>query len=297
MTIHQPNPPVVVGVDGSEHGHRAVDWAAAVAAGRHWPLRLVHVFEPYVSDLPIPSRFGIDAPEGISAEVLRRARVHLGDRWPQLEVSEVSREGSVVPVLLDELDHGRWLVLGRRGIGKFAALVAGSTTLACAARATKPVAVIPPADVPEPAGRPVVVGVDGSASGRSAIELAFAEASARGVRLDLVHAWEIPSPFSFDFAAYGGEAAWKREHELAVAEVVAGWRERYPDVEVHTVIEEGHPVAVLAAHGDGAALVVVGGRGHSRLADTLIGSTARAVIQHAPSPVVVAHEPGPKSWT
>ena len=38
---------------------------------------------------------------------------------------------------------------------------------------------------------------------------------------------------------------WQLEHELAVAEVIAGWREKYPEVAVRTLIKEGHPAATL----------------------------------------------------
>lgn len=42
LITNQPNPPVVVGVDGSEAGSRALDWAGKLATTRSWPLRLVH---------------------------------------------------------------------------------------------------------------------------------------------------------------------------------------------------------------------------------------------------------------
>jgi len=291
MTISNPNPPLVVGIDGSDHGLQALDWAAATAATRHWPLRLVNVFEPYLSPpLRSPRMFDSVDPAGDSEQYLKDARHHLEQYWPSVDVTDVTREGSTVPVLLDELTRGRMLVLGRRGIGRFAALLAGSTTLACAARADGPVVVVPPTFVTASTSGRVVVGVDGSDRGEAAVEVAFAEASARAGTLDVVHAWEPPSPYSFDFAAYGGRPAWKVEQELAVAEVTAGWREKYPDVEVRTLVEEDHAAAALVRHGTGADLVVVGGRGHSVLAGKLIGSITSAVIQHAPCPVAVVHE-------
>jgi nucleotide-binding universal stress UspA family protein len=293
MTITNPNLPLVVGIDGSEHGLHALDWAAANAAMRHWPVHLVNVFEP---SMPIaspssPLMSDLEAPEDSSAQCLIDAREHLAQHWPSVEVTDVSREGRIVQVLIDELDRGRMLVLGRRGIGRFAALVAGSTTLACAARAHGPVVVVPPSFATESTQGRVVVGVDGSDRGEAAIAMAFAEASARGGILDVVHAWEPPSAFSYDYAAYGGGPAWKVEQELAVAEVTAGWHETYPDVDVRTLVDEDHAAASLVRHGVGADLIVVGGRGHSTLGGMVIGSITNAVIQHAPCPVAVVHEP------
>lgn len=291
MTIIGTNPPLVVGIDGSEHGVRALDWAAAAAADRHWPVRLVNVFELY---MPIsrsaPVSFNAIDPVRVSAQQLEDARLHVEQRWPSVEVSVVSREGATTAILLDEAAGGRMLVLGRRGIGRFIALLAGSTSLACASRADGPVIVVPSAFIPGSDSGRVVVGVDGSERGDAAVELAFAEASARGGGLDVVHAWEHPSPYGFDFAGYDGVAAWKTDQELAVAEVTAGWQEKYPDVEVRTFVEEDHAAAALVRHAAGADLVVVGGRGHSALAGKLMGSITSAVIQHAPCPVAVVHE-------
>ena len=291
MMINQLNPPIVVGIDGSEHGTLALDWAAPTAAARNWPVLLVHVLEP---SIPI-SRSALLGFEGIDADDpgarrLEDARLHLQERWPTVETSVVSSEGSVTSSLLEALAGGRMLVLGRRGIGRFTALVAGSTTLACASRANEPVIVVPPAYDPESSTGRVVVGVDGSDRGEAAVEMAFAEASVRGGVLDVVHAWEHPSPYGFDFAGYGGVAAWKTDQELAVAEVTAGWQEKYPDVLVRNFVEEDHAAAALVRHAAGADLLVVGGRGHSALAGMLLGSITHAVIQHAPCPVAVVHE-------
>jgi nucleotide-binding universal stress UspA family protein len=293
MTITDLNPPIVVGIDGSEHGLRALDWAAATAMTRNWPLLLVHVREP---SIPISrsALLGIDVidDEAPGTQHLEDARVHVSQLWPTVETSVVSREGSVTAALLEELSDGRMLVLGRRGIGRFAALLTGSVTFACATRANGPVVVVPPAYDPKSNAGRVVVGVDGSDQGEAAVELAFAEASARGAGLEVVHAWEQPSPYGFDFAGYGGVAAWKTDQELAVAEVTAGWQEKYPDVPVSYFVEEDHAAAALVRHSAGADLLVVGGRGHSVLAGKLLGSITHAVIQHAPCAVAVVHETG-----
>jgi nucleotide-binding universal stress UspA family protein len=290
MTISSPNPPLVVGIDGSEHGLQALDWAAATAAARHWPLRLINIFQPFVAGTSsAPLMFNTIDPEGVSEQYVKEAQQRLEQHWPLVESTNVSRVGSTIPALLDELATGRMLVVGRRGVGRFTALLAGSTALACAARAHGPVVIVPPTYVTGPTDGRVVVGVDGSDRGEAAVEMAFAEASARGRSLDVVHAWALPSPYGFDFAGYNGPAAWKVEQELGVAEVTAGWAEKYPDVEVRTFVEADHPAAALVRRAAGADLLVVGGRGHSALVGKLLGSITSAVIQHATSPVLVVH--------
>ena len=132
-----------------------------------------------------------------------RARRRVEERAPELDVTYVSRDGQTARTLLEELAAGRMLVVGRRGHGRFAALTLGSTALDCASRSDRPVMIVP-TETSAPADAPVVVGVDGSADGQAAVELAFAEAAARGTGLVVLHAWESPSPYSFDFAAVGG---------------------------------------------------------------------------------------------
>lgn len=292
-----PNPPLVVGIDGSEASLLALDWAATVAAARHWPLRLVHVYEPFVNGLPLAPTYEIVDPESIGGELLDEAGRRVAARWPDVATTVVCREGSTVPVLLDELGSGRLLVVGRRGMGRFLELLIGSTATACAGRAHGGVVVVPAARAgTEGTDGRVVVGVDGSAAGEAAVAVAFAEASARGRRLDVVHAWSRPSPYSVDFTKHGGQAGWLREQDLAVAEVVAGWGTKYPDVVVHTFVVEDHPASALSSHAAGADLLVIGGRGHRAGVDRVLGSVAQATIQHATSPVLVVHEEQPHPY-
>lgn len=73
---------------------------------------------------------------------------------------------------------------------------------------------------------PVVVGVDGSPASELATAIAFDEASWRGVDLVALHAW---SDFSWSEAVVDWPA-YRCQAEEALAERLAGWHERYPDV-------------------------------------------------------------------
>lgn len=292
MITNDVNPPIVVGLDGSENGLRALHWAAEVASVRRWPVRLVNVFEQGVPDLPIAPLYGKVDLENISDDLLADAQSHARSQFPNLVVEVVGRIGPPAEVLLDELTRGRMLVLGRRGIGRFTALLLGSTSLACSSRAVNPVVVIPPIVPNDEVNGLVVVGIDGSARDRSAVEFAFMEASLRGARLDIVHAWELPSLFALDHAAYSGREMWETAHRISAAEVVAGHRDKYPDVETDISLEYDHAAAAMVRRAAHADLLVVGGRGHGQLVGALMGSTTNAVIQHAPCPVAVVHQIG-----
>lgn len=286
------NPPIVVGIDGSEHGLHALDWAVSTAAQRRWPVRLVNAFEPDRYILGMPSPGSTDESDAVhSAMLLDAAQKHLEmHHHIDVEVALVSRRGAVVPTLLNELEHARMLVLGRRGVGRFTELVLGSVSAACAAHGRAPVVVVPPAwTASRPITGTVVLGTDASELGEAAVGFAFEEASWRDARLDIVHTWEFPSPYGWEIAGWNGAAEWQAQAECAVAESVAGWREKYPDVEVRVMVEHAHPVQNLIQHGSTADLLVLGGRPHSELIGALARSTQAAVLHHAECPVAVVH--------
>ena len=73
-----PRAAVVVGVDGSEDGRRAVEWGAAAAAARHVPLHLMHVVPLTNGDLPLPpdvDRELRDEGAGLLAEATGQAAI------------------------------------------------------------------------------------------------------------------------------------------------------------------------------------------------------------------------------
>ncbi len=72
-------------------------------------------------------------------------------------------------------------------LSKWGRRLLGSVSSSLAAHAHGPVAVIPDND--HPADGPVVVGVDGSRASEYATEIAFDEASRRGVELVVAHTW------------------------------------------------------------------------------------------------------------
>ncbi|MBU7013823.1 MAG: universal stress protein [Theionarchaea archaeon] len=67
-------------------------------------------------------------------------------------------------------------------------------------------------------------------------------------------------------------------------------------VEVHPMVEEGHPAQEIIDHAADYDLVVVGTLGRTGLSHLLLGSVAERVVRHAPAPVLVVRtrkdEPG-----
>ncbi|MCO1659938.1 universal stress protein [Pseudonocardia humida] len=287
MTGRSPaDRPVVVGVDGSASALAAGRWAAAEAVRRGTRLRLVTALTYAPNRVVEPTRLS-----GQVRDVLtEHARSGLVDAAaaarqvaPDLEVSAGTRTGFPVDVLAGQAHEAGLLVLGNRGRGGLAGLLVGSVTVALAARASCPVVVV---REDHPAAGPVVLGVDGEHGSDAAIAFAHESAAARGVPLIAVHTWT-----GTEFAPAGPPVLdWDAvlEQERAVlAERLAPWSEKYPDLRVHRTVGRHGAAAALVRLSEQAQLVVVGSHGHGNLAGLLLGSVSHSVLHRSHCPVAI----------
>jgi nucleotide-binding universal stress UspA family protein len=284
--------PIVVGIDGSDSARRAARWAAAEAARRHTGLTLVTA----VGAAAFSSAGGFVPPQGFFDELESQARALLAaaqaevrETYPALEVQVRLCAGGAAAVLLDESKLAALVVLGSRDAEGGHLLMGGSVAVGLAAHGYCPTVVVRGVEVGGalPTGGPVVVGVDGSPASELAVALAFEEASARGAELVAVHAWFEYG--SGSIAQYVADWSFVESHEREVlAERLAGWQEKYPDVTVRRVLSEDKAVRLLLSCAEGAQLLVVGNRGHGGFTGLLLGSTSRKLIHNAPCPLMVA---------
>jgi nucleotide-binding universal stress UspA family protein len=286
-----PTKPVVVGVDGSVAAQYAVRWAAARAARIGAPLRLIHAYE-----LP----FGF--PPGATEEesVLTTVRTH-GRRWLAAardtanEVASLDIETELAAMaastgLAHESAKASVLVLGNRGRNPLTGALVGSTSLALAAQAQCPLVLVRANGADgNPRTGPIVVGVDGTEVSESAVAFAFTEASEQDATLVAVHAW-AESVFETALAGNNAPLDWIRHRELAaeaLAERLAGWQEKHPEVHVERDLVHERPTTALRHRAETARLVVVGRRGHHGFPGLALGSTSQHLLRHAPCPVAV----------
>lgn len=137
----------------------------------------------------------------------------------------------------------------------------------------------------------IVVGVDGSAEARRALEFAVEEARRRVGEIDAVFAY--PSTAYYPGTEFGLFAPPPREAvEKQAMQTLRHALDQVPDdIIVHPIVVEGPAAHALLDAAKDADLLVVGSRGRGGFAGLLLGSTSHQVVSHARCPVVVVPSP------
>ncbi|WP_216216604.1 universal stress protein [Amycolatopsis aidingensis] len=293
MTNTAQHHAIVVGVDGSDSALLAVRWAASEARRRDLPLRLLHIGVTY----PLIAR-GPD--EGIveqGNEWVASAAGVAAEAAPGVRTERKVALGDPAQMLVEASERARMLVLGSRGLGGFASLLLGSVAVTVAAHAHCPVVVLRGSGLPR-ADAPIVAGLDGSPAGEAAVAFAFEQASLCAAPLIAAHTWHesaldgawVAEPYAIDVTET------QEGEQRLLAERLAGWREKYPDVEARAeVLHTRWPAKGLLEAAAAAQLIVVGSRGRNTLTGLLLGSTSQALLHKAECPVAVVRPEGTRS--
>ncbi|MFI7662294.1 universal stress protein [Micromonospora parva] len=226
------NPPVVVAVNGSRIGPVLVDLAAAEAALYRAPLLIVHVWPgrytgAYRGRGAVASRADAQRLLDLSAS---RARLVRADTPVTTELFD----GGAATLLTETSRSARLLVLGHRD-ESCARPTWGSTTAYLAHHSACPLMIYRGAAPPQ---GPVVVAVSARPEGDATLGYAFARAALVDAPLVAMHMWMRPGaedgiPPAVRPGAYVEEQA---AAEKALAEALAGWTARFPDVAVERLV-------------------------------------------------------------
>ncbi len=131
----------------------------------------------------------------------------------------------------------------------------------------------------------IVVGVDGSTGGDSALLWAADEAAARNVPLHLIRARDDDGFWIRSGVGQPSDVVARPDSILGSRILLA--QERHPDLAVtHEAPGIGAAAALIERSRD-AVMVVIGSRGRGTVRGTLLGSVSREVSAHALCPVAV----------
>ena len=280
MPTRQPSGAVVVGLDGSEQSLTALDWAVEAAGLERRP---VHLLRATRARDP-------EAERVLLAGLARATRTD-----PHVRVSTECVRDSASDALIGASGTAAMVCVGSHGASGFRPGVLGSTATAVLSAGRCPVTVVPVPSVGGERARRIVVAVDESAGSHEAIGFGFAQADLREAPLTAVHAWHGSDRVGLKSALTPSDR-WQTlvgSEEAALAESLAGWAQKYPDVIVRRVsIRRATADAVLTVAGD-AALIVLGARQPRPHPDLAGSPVVRRVLHGASCPVVVVPQAAP----
>jgi len=267
---------VVVGVLGPQG--TVLDVALEEARRRSAQLVVVHAAGLPVN-LPDLSAAAIayDQAREAGEAILHDVREAVQKRDPDLQVSYVLSTLEPVAALRHEAEGTELLVLGTDSLSWFDRLLGGAVTQRVVRHTEVPVVVVPATLRSDASG--VVVALDGDSSESAAMAFAVDQAQARREPLTVVHA--VPPGTTLEDA---------EARKVDVAEVVAGWRTDYPDLELHPQFVVAAPDEACLAATEGSAVLVLGTPRNRSMPLALTRPVSAAIVDRARC--VVAVVPG-----
>ncbi|MFH9616559.1 universal stress protein [Streptomyces pratensis] len=278
--------PVIAAVDGSAHSWEALDWAAEEAVRSGLPLLIVNVR---------PRTRRTEEEKGLrdAEELLAQALVRTSRLAPELPASTLAPLDFPSAALTSLSRDASMVVVGSRGLGGFRSLMIGSNSLATASMARCPVVVVHTGRTDESEEElsdsfpDIVAGVAADESSGAVLDFAFEAAVSRpGSRLRLVHGWTMFSSMLSGGPVFNSEAA-AESAERALAELTAGHRDKYPQVDVVREPVRGSASRTLVTASATAALTVVGRRKGGESLGLGLSPVAQTTVTHALGPVAV----------
>ena len=276
---------IIVGVDDSAEAAAAARWAVREAELRKEDLLLVHAYE--APNMPPRGRAaaiargrqeGLALLDKVASTLTMPPTMHL-DRLVEIESPE-----SLLPRLSGKADL---TVLGQDHPALSGHMPLGHTASTVASMARRPVVAVPRSWTARADERRLIaVAIDGQHPSSSTLGFAFSEASLRQVPVLVVHSAPLDELGS-------GE----QDTRLNLAEILAGWKADYPNIEIDTLLLAGSPRDTVASASADAQLLVVGGPYRGREWTRWIRSVARAVLDRATCPVAVIPQQHSRSVT
>lgn len=145
---------------------------------------------------------------------------------------------------------------------------------------------------PDDSAPRIVVGYDGSASSKLALDWAVETAQEMNARLAIVHGVSMAATATYPAMDYAAAQPYiESAAQQLVAEGAARAGTTLETERIATQYWMGSPAGQIIEESKNADLVVVGSRGRGRVLGGLLGSTSYSVAAHAQCPVVIVRGP------
>lgn len=278
---------VVVGVDGTTDGDRAVWYGSELASREHLDLRLVHVPQDFAMYAPMMPYLPATTIEDIGESVLREAAKHAEEAgFDASRTTSVLSEGPRRQALLRHVEDARYVVLGTRA-SAVEHLLTGSTSLSVAAHSPVAVHCVPRNWSGTDSVSRVVVGLDGSETDADVLREAFAEAETLGAGLEIVHAWRPVSPYDASITGQTLHHDWDKTARDTLTRSIDAVAASHPTVDWTLRLEFERVSVALHEASQNARLLILGRHSRNPLLGLLLGSNTRTLLHTATCPVVV----------
>lgn len=281
---------ILVGIDDSERGDRALAWAARYAQRVQGNLTLVSVVDPgSARQLGLE----VDAVDAAAQKSLDARRDRLAAQFPGVGVTTHVVQGKVIDELVDASAGHNMVVLGTHHVAGVSEAVGGAKALRVSVSVNIPTVIVPADWAPEKEGTGIVVGVGPDQVSENAVMFGVQEALRLDESLELVSAWGLPPLLTLPAEAMGGGISpVGAQFQRKLEERARLLRGSHPALHVTGLAVEGSsPAKTLTDHARGHRMLVLGTHSRTVLGRALFGSTVHAVLLNPSVPTVVVPLP------
>lgn len=277
---------ILVGIDGSSRGEKALHWACRMAMRSGATLDLVAVVSPEVkrmagSNTELIST-AIDNALGVAVEYVKM-------NCPDIEVTSAAVEGDIVEALVNASENHDMVVLGTHHTRTLSERVWGAKGLRVSVSTTVPTAIVPSDWSYDNEGCGIVVGIGPDDVSTAAADLGVRVALSTNQPVELVSAWGVPALLTRPAKVMGGGLApvgVDFQHGLDVR--VAAYKKDHPELDISgNAIEGPAPTQVLLERSRDASLLVLGTHARSMVGRALFGSVTYGCLARLTVPTII----------
>ncbi len=277
---------IVVGIDGTDRGERALAWAGRTAEREGASLTLLAVI-----DAGVLADYGADedAARQAAETLLQACQAKTAEKHPGVKTDRRVVTGKIVECLVDAANEHDMVVLGSHHGATVGETIGGAKGLRVSISTKVPTVVVPSDWDPDAERTGITVGVGSDDASDAAVEFGVRTALLLGEPLRLVSAWGLPPMLSRSAEAMGGGLQpvgdqFQRDLDARVAKL----REAHPELQVTgEAIEGSAPSRVLVDCSKTCRTLVLGTHSRSALGRAVFGSVTHSVLLNLKTPTVV----------